>query len=81
MPFIKIHNSQWDQELSNFVSLEVVEMLKNNIKFQQHINRVLGSATLEKSYLSCMKSDEDYCYLKIIDFDEIYNFLVLNFII
>ena len=37
--------------------------------------------TLEKLYLFHMISDEDDLYMKIIDLDEIYNFIVLSFFI
>jgi hypothetical protein len=39
---------------------KILKMVKkNNIKFQQHINRVLELVVLEKSYLSCMVSNKD----------------------
>jgi hypothetical protein len=36
---------------------------------------------LEKSYLFHMTFDEDDSYMKIVALDEIYNFLVLSFVI
>jgi len=54
---------------------------ENNIKFQQHINRVLGLVVLTKPYLSCMSSDKDTLYMKIVAIDEIYEFLDLSFVI
>jgi hypothetical protein len=56
-------------------------MLKNNIRFQHHINRVSGFVVLEKLYLSCMVSNKDNLYTKIVALNGIYKFLVLGFVI
>jgi hypothetical protein len=52
---------------------------KDNMKFWQHINHVSGHVDLEKLYLSCMTSNKDTLYMKIVDLEELYEFLVLSF--
>jgi phage/plasmid primase-like uncharacterized protein len=52
---------------------------KNNIKFQHHINRVQALVILEKSYVSCIVSNGDTFYMKVIDLDGVYKFIVLSF--
>jgi len=59
--------------------LRSLRCLKNNIKFQQHINHVQGLVVLENSYISHMVSNKNTLYLKVVVLVEIYNFLVLNF--
>jgi hypothetical protein len=49
--------------------------------FQQYINRVQMLVALEKSYLSYIVSNKDNFYIKVVALDEIYNFLVLRFLI
>jgi hypothetical protein len=56
-------------------------MLKKIKKIQQYIKRVQVLVNLEKSYLSYIVSNEDAFYMKIAALDEVYNFLVLSFLI
>ena len=53
-------------------------MLKNNIKFEQHINHILVLVALEKTYISCIISDKG---IQIVALVWIYKFLALSFII
>jgi len=42
---------------------------------------MITDASFEKSLLFDTTSDEDDFYIKIVDLDDIYNFLVLSFLI
>jgi hypothetical protein len=54
---------------------------KNNIKFQQDINRAPVLVASPKLYFSWKVSNEDTFYVKIVAVDEICKFLVFKFFI
>ena len=56
-------------------------MLKNNIKFQHHINRVKAFFAFKNSYLFCTVANKDTFYIKVVSIHEIYNFVVLSYFI
>jgi hypothetical protein len=45
------------------------------------MSHCLEKYVLEKSYVFCVKLNDGNFYMKIVDHDEIYNFLVLSFFI
>jgi hypothetical protein len=38
-----------------------------------------GAVCFQKFVIFCLNSDEDKLYMKIVPFDEIYNFVIQNF--
>jgi hypothetical protein len=54
-------------------------MLKNNIKFQDRINRIQVLVVLKKSYLSYMILNGDIFNMKVIALNGVYKFVDLSF--
>jgi len=67
----------WDRQLVLSFLFEVAQ--KNNIKFQNHINRVQALIVLKKSYISYVMRNIVTFYTQVVDLNEIYKFIVLSF--